>query len=346
MTTHNTKRVRKTQAETQPKKESKIMKNFITATEIIDAIQSEQKSMTSSWREIAKQFALAYDQFGSDSDAFKGILKATNFTYDKAMKLKDIGFKSHINDPIFDRVAAWTVLHAATKLDAKQMKTLKQQLRQSIKTDVPTLAMIKSILNPEVKTSDPYQKVFTIKVDRNAIKGDLLDADAFTKLQNLVAEIQNTVPYVRVDAVDVFDSETTKFFADVERTTKTICRERLNAALKSYRESKKNKKPLKKIDTENFKWFGEFSDREEMNASFNEDPFAVLDQVGASLDKSVVHTEAMLRVQTKREKFAKLATEQFKFANTISECASTDDPIELSEGAKKVLQRSKIKVAA
>jgi hypothetical protein len=196
------------------KKESKTMtiakKNTASPDDIIASILTELKNQTASWRLIAMQFAIAYEQFGSDSDTFKKILKATDFTYSTAMKLKDIGSDARLDDPAFEQVSAWTTLHQVTKLNDEQLETLKAELaKPSLKNQlsnhkrVPTAAMIRKILNPETKATDPYQTIFTIKVDRNALKGQMFDGDAYEAMLNLVAQIQDTVPYVRVDKNDV-----------------------------------------------------------------------------------------------------------------------------------------------
>jgi hypothetical protein len=218
--------------------------NTVSPTDIIASIQTELKNQTASWRVIAKQFAIAYEQFGSDSDAFKSILKATDIAYAKAMKLKDIASDVRLDDPAFDTVSAWTVLYQASKLNDEQLKTLKAEIAKPNLTNrkqIPTAAMIKKIANPETKPSDPYQTIFTIKVDRNALKGQLFDGDAYDAMLNLVAQIQDTVPYVRVDTKDAFENDSAMFFNDLSRTMKTITRERLNNKLKSYRDEMKAK---------------------------------------------------------------------------------------------------------
>jgi len=233
MSKSNVKPVSKTKTETDPNKEIVMPKaNFVSSDTIVATIKEALKNQTTSWKTIATQFALAYDQFGGDSDEFKKICKATDTSYKSAMKLKNIASDVRLNDPTLSTVSAWTVLYEATKLNDEQFAKLKQTVKS--KKVLPTAPMIRKIINPETPVSDPYQTVFTIKIDRNAMRSQLFDAEAYSDMLSLVAKIQNTVPSVKIEKSDVFESESSKFFAEVSKASESVARGKLESAKDAY----------------------------------------------------------------------------------------------------------------
>jgi hypothetical protein len=328
MSESNSKSVSKAEIEANPTKENAMSKsNFVSSDGIIATIKKALENQTTSWKTIATQFALAYDQFGGDSDEFKKICKATDTSYKSAMKLKNIASDPRVSDPVLSTVSAWTVLYEATKLDDEQFAKLKQTVKS--KKVLPTAPMIRKILNPETPMSDPYQTVFTIKIDKNAMKSQLFDAEAYSDLLSLVAKIQNTVPSVKVEKSDVFESESSKFFAEVSKASESVARGKLESAKDAYRADQQRIHEGKwftdivKDDPSQEFFGGMFANAEEMIESLKVAPVETLKLVGCE-DADNLYDEAFKRVQAKKEKFVKLAKDQFAFANTISEVVSND----------------------
>ncbi|MBT7755459.1 MAG: hypothetical protein HN726_04670 [Candidatus Magasanikbacteria bacterium] len=122
---------------------------------------------------------------------------------------------------------------------------------------------------------------------------------------------------------------------------KTTARERLNSELKSYRERMKANHSVKGFATmikrdAAMNFFGLYSSKDEMNASFDAYPFECLKACGDDYEQADFFNDAMSKVQKKRERFAKAASEQFAFANTINEVANdTPEPSEFLSRLKK-----------
>ena len=322
--------------------------NTVSTHTIIETIKEEMVKQTTAWRAIAEQFAIAYNQYGSDSDAYKSILKATGFHSSTAYKLAQIGGDARLSDPAFERVSAWTVLYEISRMTNEEIETLKYRLgRMHGYTGTPTASMVKKIRFPEPKKVDPYQSAFNIRIDKNALKGGLFDGDAYESLVDLVAQIQNTVPYVRVDMTNVYENDVSQSMSEIARKRDVIAREKVREAIKSYKE--------RSLDWQNYRadksgsvkrpLIGKYGSDEELWAYFAENgPFDILIELGAGNDELTeadLWNEAQDRVAASRsERFGqKVANDQFAYANTIS--SSTAD-FEVSE----VLEKKNKKEAA
>ena len=66
----------------------------------------------------------------------------------------------------------------------------------------------------------------------------MIDGDAYKKLVDLVAQIQNEVPYVRVDATDIYENEASRMMSEISRKMEVVKREKVGEAITAYK--KKN----------------------------------------------------------------------------------------------------------
>lgn len=315
---------------------SKSTKNMISKEEFIETIKAELAKQTQAWRVIAKQFALAFDQFGSDSDAYKAILKATGFNEKTAYKLTQIGNDSRLTDPAFERVVAWTVLYEISLMSDDEIQTLKAQLSSFKSNGIPTAAMVKKIRFPETKEADPYQSVFNIRIDKNALKSSKFDGSAYETLVELIAQIQDTVPYVRVDETDLYENETRRELAEIDRVKERIVREKVVKAISVYKKESSEWKSFKSAQRKGQirlrrPMLAYWRDEEEIFEALKEKDgyvqiFQELKSPEDGRTEADFFNEAQERVTKKREKkFGRLANKQFAHANTISSSSAELD---------------------
>ena len=293
---------------------SKLMTNQIPTSAIIAKIIEELRRSTKSWRAVSAAFSEADEQYGSSSDAFKEILKATKFSLSKVNKLITISRDSRLNAPCFERVQNWTVLYQVTTLKDQQLETLKASL---LDNDVLTTRQVIEAKELEKKTPDPYKIAFAICIDENALKGGLFDGATLGKLRNLIAEIQDGVEHVRVDVMPRCENEVTKQLGNVTREFENIQHEHFQSEIKRWKKNnlKKNgKHPSPTLSL----LLGLYADGEEARVSFDANPDQWLKEHAEDrAQEAEMWNEAAQRADEKKEKFIALAKAAHFHANTI-----------------------------
>lgn len=201
--------------------------NRISKDEIVGVIKDELCKQLASWRVIATQFGVAYDQYGSDSDAFKEICRKTGFSKSTAMKLQSISGDARLNAPEFSACHAWTVLYEISRLTDSQLEKLKAELVTSRKS--PTSSVIKRLFN-EKKDPDNYSALLVVRVDVNAIKSGKFDGEAYANLMSAASDI-GLVPYVRLDESSKFGTLNDAYIARLQSQVEVVKREFINQAI-------------------------------------------------------------------------------------------------------------------
>ena len=325
--------------------------NTRLVTDFISIIEDELRSQNACWSKIADALAEADSQYGTDSDAYKKILRTTNISPAKARKLVCISrsprFKQH--EDVFGTVHSWTTLYEVTTLDDDQFAELIETASDPLATakkghSVVTTSLVSKIKrgNTPVPT-DPYKSIFDIRLDENALKAGEFEGEDYERLMNLVREIQDTVPFIRVDATERVEKQETSYWKQIKKEAKKVRDQMLEDAIKTYKENDPTWKKWKKmtltekrqaiessdassIYTSEGPYLGIFSDRDELLSHFSENPeevFAVLDYDLYS--NNAVYTTAANNLSEKSAAFLAKANERFLYAGKFDDVTPDED---------------------
>ena len=276
-----------------------------------DKIKSEVKTATGAWRNVAELFAAASNEFGTDSDKFKALVKATNFSRSKVIKLiaiaNDERLKAH--EAKFQRLDAWTVMYEITTLTEDEF----QKLVSAITSE--TVITIKEVNAARVKepvTVDPYKTVFSIQIDVNAIKAQMFSGTEYQELVDAIETIQNTMNYVRVQETNVFENDAARFHAELYREYNKQVRKVWNDEKKAFIAQSKSESTISEV-------------KEDIQAQFNNGEYeAAFAFIGSdAFDQSKLMNTATRNVYEKREeKFGVKASAADAYANTEIQIAA------------------------
>ena len=289
---------------------SLVMSNEATAiASYVAQIKAQITVSASAWTEIARLLASAADEFGLKSDLMRALLKQTNFSNSKAVKLIAIANSKRLNEhkTTFKLVAAWTVQYAITTLEDDEFERLLSNVDEET---VITQSIVDAAKTKKAVEVDDYQTVFSIKISASALKAGAFDD--YEELQDAVQNIQDTIKFVRVDETKVQENDAARFMGEVHNKFTSLATKLVNEEMKQYRQ---------KFD---FKKFGRYGseDKEGMSILKSESRFLeALQAMGAEdkFDQQELYTEAQSLVFAAREKkySQKLkAISAFAFANT------------------------------
>ena len=283
----------------------------IAVRDYVSRIKAQISTAASAWKEVARLFAQAANEFGLKSDAMKSLLKQTNFSESKAVKLIAIANSERLrkHEDTFKCVEAWTVLYAITALDDDEYERLLNEVDEET---VITQSDVNRAKTKKVRVADDYETVFTIKISASALKAG--EFDDYSELHDAVQNIQDTIKYVRVDETGFFENDASRLYAEVQNKFLSLATKLVNAEMKKYRSEKK----------EHFKKYSQYGcfNADEMNELKREGRFIeALDAMGAAdaFDLNVLYAEAQSLVWAAREKKFKDNLQKisaFAFANT------------------------------
>ena len=181
-----------------------------------DKIKSEIKTATGAWRAVAQLFAAASNEFGTDSDKFKALLIATNFSRSKVYKLIAVANDERLQmyEDTLQSVVAWTVMYEIKTLSDNEF----QKFIASVDSDtVITTKEVNAARVKEPVIADPYKTVFSIQIDENALKAQLFSGNEYKELLDAIETIKNTMNYVRVKQTPLFDNDVARLFDEINR---------------------------------------------------------------------------------------------------------------------------------
>jgi len=325
--------------------------NTRPVTEFISIIEDELRSQNASWSKIGDALAEADSQYGTDSDAYKKILRKTNISPAKARKLVCISrsprFKQH--EDVFGTVHSWTTLYEVTTLDDDQFAELIETASDPLAIDKKGHSVVTASLVSKIKRgntpvpTDPYKSIFDIRLDENALKAGEFEGEDYERLMNLVREIQDTVPFIRVDATERVEKQEASYWKKIEKEAKKVRRQTLEDAIKTYKKNdptwkkwktmtqKEKKRAISTSDsssiyTSSGPWIAAWSDKEELLNEFRENP----EEVFASLDcdlysNNAVYTTAANNLAEKSAAFLAKANERFLYAGKFDDVTPDED---------------------
>jgi len=199
--------------------ELKSIQDFANETPVAyyaDKIKAEMKTATGAWRAVAELFAAAANEFSTDSDKFKSLMKVTNFSRSKVYKLIATATDERLKmyEDKLQTVIAWTVMYEITTLSNDEF----QEFIASVDSD--TVITIKEVNAARVKETlppEPYKTVFSIQIDVNAIKAKLFSGVDYQELRDAIDTIQNTMNYVQVVRTSLIENDAARFADEFER---------------------------------------------------------------------------------------------------------------------------------
>lgn len=274
-------------------------------------IKAQVSSATTAWKEIARLFSDAANEFGMKSDAMRALLKQTNFSESKASKLISIANSQRLQQHAdsFKSVEAWTVLYAITALADSEFDQLLNDVDEET---VITQSVVNRAKTKKERVIDDYETVFAIKISVSAMKSG--DFDEYSELHEAVQNIQDTIKYVRVDETAFYENEASRLMNDIQNKYKSLATALVNREMKKYRSAK----------SDYFKKYSMYGnlEKDEMNELKRESKFLeALDAMGAAdiFDQDALYSEAQRlvfksREEKYKEKIQKIAA--FAFANT------------------------------
>ena len=276
-----------------------------------DKIKSEIKTATGAWRAVAQLFAAAANEFGTDSDKFKALLIATNFSRSKVYKLIAIANNERLQmyEDTLQSVVAWTVMYEITTLLDNEF----QKFIASVDSD--TVITTKEVNAARVKKpviADPYKTVFSIQIDENAIKAQLFSGNEYQELLDAIETIQNTMNYVRVKQTPLFENDSARFYDELDREYKKQVRKVWNKAKIAFIARTKCKVTVTEV-------------KEDIQSLFNAGDYkAAFDFIDYdAFDQNELMNIATRNVYEMREKkFALSASAPDAFANTEIQVAA------------------------
>ena len=276
-----------------------------------DKIKVEMKTATGAWRAVAELFAAAANEFSTDSDKFKSLMKATNFSRSKVYKLIATATDERLKmyEDTLQSVMAWTVMYEITTLSDVEF----QKFIASVDSD--TVITIKEVNAARVKETvviDPYKTVFSIQIDENAIKAQLFSGDDYQDLIDAIETIQNTMNYVRVQETDLINNDAARFYSELDREYKKQVRKVWSEAKSAFISNSKSKQTIAEV-------------KEDIQAQFNAGDYkAAFSFIGSdAFDQNELMNFATRKVYEMREKkFALKASAADAFANNEIQVAA------------------------
>lgn len=313
--------------------------NTRLVTEFISIIEDELRSQNACWSKIGDALAEADSQYGTDSDAYKRVLRTTNISPAKARKLVCISrsprFKQH--EDVFGTVHSWTTLYEVTTLDDDQFGELIETASDPLAITKKGHSVVTTSLVAKIKRgntpvpTDPYKSIFDIRLDENSLKAGEFEGEDYERLMNLVREIQDTVPFIRVDATERVEKQEASYWEKIEKEAKKVRRQTLEDAIKTYKKNDPTWKKWKTMTQKQKKQasmpcLGIFSDKEELLSHFSENP----EEVFASLDcdlysNNAVYTTAANNLSKKLAAFEAKANERFLYAGKFDDVTPGED---------------------
>lgn len=318
-----------------------IVKNTVSVEDIIADIKSELIKQNGSWKNIGVALDVADSQYGSDSDGYKRILKATAISASKARKLIAVARDKRLQDApeVLSAVHSWTTLYEVTTLNDDQFAKLISEAEACDRSPVVTPSLVTKIKRgDDVIAVDPYKPAFVIRIDENALKAGEFDGNDYERLMTLIQQIQETVRFVRVDDTQKIDKTERSYFDAIENEAKKVRRTMLEDALKAYKSqssawkrwnalSKMQKSVQQSPPIENW------SDKNELLIHFAEKPEEVFAALGYdAYSNNATYETAQSNLSKKQEKFRVKMSDPYAHSDRFDSVISAKQALEDAEG--------------
>lgn len=268
--------------------------NEKTVEEFVATIRSSLQDSNKAWWKIALAFAEAKDMYGFTSDKFTRLCKATNFSKSAASKLANITSSDRLKKYAvkLSAVQSWGTLYAISALSEPHFAELVKVYKLDDAAAGPiflTQANVDSIRKGETVKS-VFKNYAIIKIDEEALKGELVTADDLTKLYDLISQIESITSYVSVTRTQIDEKESAKFLHRINNKETQIARKRFMDAIAAT--LSRHKKQV----GENVEMYEKRClpmSRSELMDMFRDDPKQAFGLIGADYNYESIYNEAL-----------------------------------------------------
>lgn len=280
-------------------------------TFILDRIQASNKN----WWEIAQAFAEAREMYGFDSDSFKKLCLETKFSKSKASKLATIALSERLKTYAakLSAVHSWGTLYAITTLNEQQFQDLKQKLRlDDPKAVVPFITQAEVERFKRQKTNRAVLKNYAvIKIDEEALKGELITGEDCEALNALIAKIDAISSYIKVCHMNLDEKDAAEVMLRLEERKKQLVRKAFTRGIESRLERMPKHKEEKRVQYEE-RMLG--MSRGELLAKLNVDAKDAFEYLGLAYDEAKFYDEAQTAIDVRSKRFAQKVLDRLPMA--------------------------------
>jgi len=304
------------------------MMNTKTIAEFVEYIKTRAQTSTQAWLEIAHAFAEAKEMYGSESDAFRKLLKETEFSRATANKLSSIATSKRLEKykEKLSAVHSWSTLYTIHSLADERFEKVKEAFaldNKEVGVAFITIRKLEALFKQKIEETS-FKLYATIKLDEEAMRGRLFDGGDYENLENLLEQIQTTIPYLKVIRTDVDGKIESQFQSKIVKYIDTIGRqqllESLNTAISKYPHKKGEKSSAK------FQRLFKMS-KDELLMMFNDSPKEAFEYIGGTYDQADVYNQAVAKASKWSESIAdkvRSSREAYYAANNIIQSVSKD----------------------
>lgn len=284
--------------------------NTKTVDEFVDTIRQSMETVTRSWVKIGEAFAEAREMFGSDSDSWRRLLKATKFASSTAHKLASIATSKRLNAyrAKLASVHSWGTLYAIHALPDDKFEELKRDFKLDDPAAVPPFITVNQI--ERIKKGKPEKTslrlVASISIDEDALNGDLLSCGELQRLTDALEELRTTVPYLKVVTTGVIDASFGEYVRRLQVAAGAAERKALSRGIASTIARRKKPKYATAAQHE-IACLG--MSRGELFALYEANPKEAFDHLGLEYDEKKFQSDAESEVAKWTSRLAKRAIE-------------------------------------
>jgi hypothetical protein len=292
--------------------------NTKTVGEFVAVIRGSLEKSNKAWGDIAAAFAEAREMFGSGSDSFKKLLKETKFSAATAHKLASIALSERLQayKEKLVGVQSWGTLYAIHALTEEKFEKLKTEYKLDNASTVPpfiTLSRVEAIRKGETPKS-PLRLFATISIDEDALVGELIDDHYLQELEDTIAKMAASIPYVRVQKTNIIDNAQEELMRRTALKQQSITRKLFCNAIEGRLATRKKQK----VQTNGqFELMVLGQSREELLELLSADPREAFAYLGVEYDETKIFDDAMTeasRVCEKRAEKAKKSGNPFRYS--------------------------------
>ena len=285
-------------------------------TYILERIQASNKN----WWEIAKAFSEAREMYGFESDNFKKLCIETKFSKSKASKLATIAMSERLKTYAvkLSAVHSWGTLYAIATLNDQQFQDLKQKLRlDDPKAEVPfvTQAEVERFKRGKTERS-VFKNYAVIKIDEEALKGELITGEDCQALNALIAQIEAISSHIKVRHMNLDDKESARFMTHLVERKRQLVRQAFVREIGSRLERKPKQKNESQVQFES-RMLG--MSRGELLAKLNDSEKAAFEYLGLIYDEAKFYDEAQSALNARAERYAQKVLDRLPKGENIKE---------------------------
>lgn len=273
--------------------------------EFVEFINSRLQITKKAWHEIANALAEAREMYGSESNSFKHLLKETKLSKSTAHKLAAISSSERLTKYKSKLLAvhSWNTLYAIHSLSDELFEKLKEKFNFDDGKELACFITVNDIkkLKSMPAQNSAYKTFTTIQINVDALRGKEMDGHDIARLKDLIEEIEQTVPYVKVISTAIDDKAESDYMKKVEKYKETILRSKIRIAIDSILE----RHPHIKNAKNKYKVMFGYSNKSDIIQHALGDVDTFFGQFGFDYNSGQIYDEAIEKANTWCQKFAK-----------------------------------------